>query len=340
MDTGERGAMKKFAVIGTGPIGGIIGGRLARAGHDLTFVDVDQEHIAAIREKGLQVDVPDGAFNVKIKIVSPQELTGKFDCGFIAVRSNYTPDALATAMRHLEENGVLVSLQNGINPPLLEENVGPDRAIGVAIRMGCRKVAPGHVQTATRGHLYVGHLHGKTTPRLEQLNSLLDSVIPCEISDNILGVLWSKLTYTCLGYYGSLADAPLATSCVSAQGRHTLTDFFAEVVSVGTAAGARFIPLAEYNPPDFHPNRPFDKRLAAVNTMANAWKLEDRKGPLRQIQKGIKTEVDFTLAHVVKEGKKLKIPTPLCEKVLEMIHELETGKRQLDLRNYAALNAV
>ena len=89
--------MRKMMVVGTGPIGGIIGGRLARAGHDLTFVDVDPEHIAAIRERGLRVDVPDGAFNVKIKIVSPQELTGKFDCGFIAVRSNYTPEALATA---------------------------------------------------------------------------------------------------------------------------------------------------------------------------------------------------------------------------------------------------
>src|SRR5215471_3746830 len=110
----------RMLVIGTGPIGGIIGGRLARVGHDLTFVDVDQEHIAAIREKGLQVDVPDGAFNVKIKIVSPDEIEGKFDCVFIAVRSNYTPNALATAMRHLEENGILVSSQNGINPPLLE----------------------------------------------------------------------------------------------------------------------------------------------------------------------------------------------------------------------------
>jgi len=330
----------KMMVIGTGPIGGIIGGRLARAGHDLTFVDVDGEHIAAIREKGLQVDVPDGPFNVEIKIVLPGEVEGKFDCGFIAVRSNYTPDALATAVPHLEENGTLVSLQNGINPPLLEEKVGPDRTIGVAIRMGCRKVAPSHVQTATRGHLYVGHLHGKTTPRLEQLNALLDSVIPCEISDNILGVLWSKLTYTCLGYFGSLADAPLATSCASDQDRHTLTDFFAEVVAVGTAAGARFVPLAEYNPPDFHPNYAFDKRLAAVNAMAKDWKLDDRKGPLRQIQKRIKTEVDYTLAHVVRQGKRLHIPTPLCEKVLGMIHELETDRRQLEPRNYVELAAA
>ncbi|MET0502170.1 MAG: 2-dehydropantoate 2-reductase [Candidatus Binatia bacterium] len=327
----------RMIVIGTGPIGGIIGGRLARAGHDMTFVDVDKEHVAAIREQGLQVDVPDGPFNVKINAVFPDEVQGKFDIGFIAVRSNYTPDALATVLPHLTDDGLLVSMQNGINPPLLEAKVGPDRTVGVAIRMGSFRPAPGHVRTATRGHLYVGHLHGRKTPQLEKLNLLLDSVIPSEISDNILGVLWSKLTYTCLGYFGSLADASLTTSCASDADRRVLTEFFAEVVAVGKAGGVRFIPLTEYNPSDFHPGNPFAERLAAVNAMAKSWKADDRKGPLRQLQKGIKTEVDFTLGHVVREGEKARIPTPLCRKLLDMIHELETGKRKLSPQNYVEL---
>jgi 2-dehydropantoate 2-reductase len=196
------------------------------------------------------------------------------------------------------------------------------------------------VQTAIRGHLYLGHLHGKKTPQLEKLNALLDAVIPSEISDNILGVLWSKLTYTCLGYFGSLADAALATSCQGDTDRRVLADFLAEVVAVGKAAGARFIPLAEYNPLDFHPGNALDRRLAAVNEMANSWKLDDRKGPLRQIQNGIKTEVDFTLAHVVREGERMKIATPLCRKLLQLIHELETGERELRTENYAALRAA
>ena len=329
----------RMIVIGTGPIGGIIGGRLARAGNDMTFVDVDKEHVAAIREKGLQVDVPDGPFNVKIQIVFPDEIRGKYDIAFIAVRSNYTPEALNTVMPHLADDGLLVSMQNGINPPLLEERAGPDRTVGMAIRMGSRRLAPGHLDTATRGHLYVGHLHGRKTPQLEKLNALLDAVIPSEITDNILGVLWSKLTYTCLGYYGSLADASLATSCADEPNRRMLTEFFAEVVAVGTAAGARFIPLAEYNPRDFHPSHPFEKRLAALNESAQSWKLDDRKGPLRQIQKGIRSEVDFTLAHVVREGERLRISTPLCRSVLDMIHELEMGKRQLGLQNYSDLHA-
>jgi 2-dehydropantoate 2-reductase len=71
--------------------------------------------------------------------------------------------------------------------------------------------------------------------------------------------------------------------------------------------------------------------------MAKSWKLDDRKGPLRQIQKNVKTEVDFTLAHVVREGKRLNVATPLCQKLLEMIHELESGQRELGMENYAEL---
>ena len=327
----------RLIVMGTGPIGGIIGGRLARAGQDVTFVDVDREHVAAIRREGLHVDVPDGAFNVQIPIVFPDEIEGEYDIAFIAVRSNYTRDTLDTIMPHLRKEGLLVSLQNGINAPLLEERVGPDRTMAVAIRMGSRRTQPGHVQTAIRGHLYVGHLHGQTTPQLEELNALFDAVIPSETSDNILGVLWSKLTYTCLGYFGSLADAALATSCAAEQSRRVLVEFLGEVVSVGTKAGARFIPLAEYNPPDLHPSKPLDQRLAVINEYAKLWQPDDRKGPLRQMQTGSKLEVEYTLGYAVSEGLRLSVPTPLCTKVLDMIRELEAGKRSFHLRNYAEL---
>ena len=41
------------------------------------FVDIDKEHVEAIRANGLQVDVPDGAFNVKVNIVFPQRDKGQ-----------------------------------------------------------------------------------------------------------------------------------------------------------------------------------------------------------------------------------------------------------------------
>ncbi len=59
----------RIIVMGAGPIGGIVGGRLARHGNDVTLVDVDVEHVRAIRERGLQVDVPDGPFNVSMTAI-------------------------------------------------------------------------------------------------------------------------------------------------------------------------------------------------------------------------------------------------------------------------------
>ena len=327
----------RMLMVGVGPIGGIIGGRLARAGHDIVFVDVDEAHVAAIRESGLQVDVPDGSFNVRVRVGFPGETEGKFDIAFIAVRSNYTPSALSTALPRLADDGLLVSLQNGFNPPIMEGKVGADRTVGVAIRMGCKKIGPGQLQTSHRGHLYVGHLHRKTTPQLEELRKLLNSVIPTEISHEILDVLWSKLTHTCVCFFEALADASLKQVCEKNSNLRVLVNYFAEIIAVGKAAGAQFIPLPEYNPLDFHPIHSLEARLARMAEMARNFP-ENRKGPFRQIQHGIVTEIDFIVGHVVREGERLEMPTPLCLKLAEMIHELESGKRQFDVENYAELS--
>lgn len=327
----------RMIVMGAGPIGGIIGGRLARQGNDVTLVDVDAEHVRAIRERGLQVDVPDGPFNVSLPAIFPGEIEGKFDIGFIAVRSYFTRDALQSLAPHLNETAVLVSLQNGINPPLLEEVVGPERAIGTAIRMGCQKIGPGHVGTAIRGRLFVGHLHGRTTPQLRMVHSLLDAVIPTELTGNILGWLWSKLTYTCLGMFGSLADESLKVICETESNRRLCVHFFGEVTGVGQAVGVRFEPLAEYDPLSFHPGRPLEARLAAFDEMARHWKSDERKGPVQQLKRGVRTEVDYTLGHVVREGKRANFPTPLCQRVVEMIQEIEQQRRLLQFQNYAEL---
>ncbi len=327
----------RLIFMGAGPIGGIIGGRLARQGNDVTLVDVDEEHVRAIRERGLRVDVPDGAFTVSAPVVFPGEIKGKFDIGFIAVRSYFTRDAIESLAPHLSERGVLVSLQNGMNPPFLEKAVGPERAVGTAIRMGCQKIGPAHVQSAIRGRLFVGHLNGRTTPQLTTVHALLDAVIPTEMTANILGWLWSKLTYTCLGMFGSLADASLKAICASDVNRRLCVEFLGEVIGAGQAAGVRFERLAEYDPMSFHPSLPLEVRLAAFDEMASRWKSDERKGPVHQLKRGARTEVDYTVGHVVAEGHRIHFPTPLCQRVVKLIHEIEDRKKPLQLQNYAEL---
>ena len=327
----------RIIVIGAGPIGGIVGGRLKRQGNDVTLVDVDADHVQAIRERGLRVDVPDGSFNVSVPVVFPGEIKGKFDIGIIAVRSNYTREALSSVAPHLSKDAILLSLQNGMNPPLIVEVVGPDHTVGAVVRMRSTRPAPGHVRTAKHGRLFIGHLHGKTTAQLKTVHSLLDAVIPTEVTDNILGTLWSKLTYSCLGMFGSLAGESLKTVCEREGNRRLCIDFFGEMTHVGTKARVRFESLAEYHPMDFHPSRSYEARLLAFEQMMRNSENDHREEAGHQIEPGGKTHVDYTVGHVVQEGNTVGVPTPLCQALVRMVHEIEEGKRALEMRNYAEL---
>jgi 2-dehydropantoate 2-reductase len=60
----------RIAVVGAGPIGGNFGARIARQGEDITLIDVDAEHVRAIQKKRLQVDVPGGNFNLRVRASS------------------------------------------------------------------------------------------------------------------------------------------------------------------------------------------------------------------------------------------------------------------------------
>ena len=79
--------------------------------------------------------------------------------------------------------------------------------------------------------------------------------------------------------------------------------------------------------------------MAIVNGYAESWRSDDLKGPLRQLLAGSKLEVAFTLGHVVRESARLGLSTPLCDNLLAMMLDLESGKRQLGLDNYAELAA-
>jgi len=331
----------KIVVIGAGPIGGIVGGRLSLEENDVTLVDIDAEHVRAICEQRLRVDVPDGSFKVAVPAVLPNAMVGKFDVGLVAVRSNYTRDALAFVSRHMDEDGILVSLQNGMNPPLFEEVVGPDRSVGAVVRMRSLKLGPGHVKTAARGRLFIGHMHGRLTPGLEVVHTILNSVIPTTITDNIRGALWSKLSYTCLGMLGSLAEESVKIICEDEVNRRLFVVLLGEVTSVGTVSGVHFEPLAEYHPSAFHPSRSYEDRLVAFNAAAEKnWERHDRVTTPQSLNAAVTTHVDYTLGYVAREGDKVGLSTPLCHYLVRMIHEIEEGKRPLQMNNYAELAGV
>jgi len=325
-------------LIGAGQVGGIIGGRLVRAGHDLTFCDVDREHVEIVRSAGLRVDLPNDSFTVRPQILFPNELSEKYDLVLIAVRSEGTADVLDAMANHMTDGAVVVSLQNGMNLPMIANCVGADRAVGAVVRMRSIKIAPGHLRTYQNGYLYIGHIHGQRTPQLVALHGLLNPVIPTKIADNMYGVMWSKLTFTSMRMLSWIADAKMPAIWQSEANRRLFADFITEVVRVGEAAGARLEKLAEYDPNDFHPSQTMARRMAAVEEIARTWKDENETGG--GLKRGETTEVDGIIGAVIREGERLNVATPLCRATLKVYLEVEHRQRPIGMANYRELYLI
>ena len=83
-----------YVVVGAGAIGGTVGARLARAGHDVLFCDADAAHVAAMNADGLTLEGPLEQFTVPVRAVEPDALPDGLGAVLLAVKHQHTRAAL------------------------------------------------------------------------------------------------------------------------------------------------------------------------------------------------------------------------------------------------------
>src|SRR4051794_373420 len=102
-------AAMHYVVVGAGAIGGTIGARLRRDGHDVLLCDADAEHVAAIAERGLQIEGPVEQLHVRLPAVTPDALPARLDRVLLAVKAQHTAAALEPLAQRLAPDGFVVS---------------------------------------------------------------------------------------------------------------------------------------------------------------------------------------------------------------------------------------
>ena len=114
-----------ITIYGAGAIGGLTGAYLARAGEDVLMVDRVVEHVEAMHCQGLKITGAD-AFTVPVRACRPQELRGPLGLTCLAVKSQDTDAALDVLAPLVGPETLVVSLQNGMNPPRIAARLGAD----------------------------------------------------------------------------------------------------------------------------------------------------------------------------------------------------------------------
>src|SRR5512143_1496933 len=94
---------------GAGAIGGTLGAYLARAGHDITFVDVVDDHVAAINRSGLRITGPIDEFTARVPAFAPNAVSGEWETIILATKAHHTEPATRALRPHLAPGGCVVS---------------------------------------------------------------------------------------------------------------------------------------------------------------------------------------------------------------------------------------
>jgi len=295
---------ERIAVVGAGAVGCYYGGMLARGGVPVTLIG-RTPHVDAINRDGLFLERSD--FQGHVKLFADTRLEALRDAGIVllCVKTIDTETASASLVPHLAKDALLYSFQNGV------DNVDRiRRATGIAARpaavwVACAMSGPGRVKHNGRGDIVLGE-----ESRLAVI--LRDAGVPCRVSDNIAGELWTKFVINCA--YNALSALTRARYQVlknNPQTRDVMNALVAEVVAVAHAAGVT-LPSAE---------ELMDAVVRLGDAMATATSSTEQ-----DLARGRATEIDSLNGYVARRGLELGVPTPVNRTLHALVKMLEPSR--------------
>ena len=164
----------RYAIIGTGGVGGYYGGRLARSGQEVCFLfrsDYDY-----VREHGLQVNSCNGSFHLSnINAYNHTEDIPACDVVIVCLKTTANirlPQLLSPllARREGEREPVVLLIQNGIGVEADVQQMFPDAQLVAGLAFICSaKSAPGEINHQCYGHINLGNYSCRDEERLQRI---------------------------------------------------------------------------------------------------------------------------------------------------------------------------
>lgn len=344
----------KVTIVGSGAIGGLAGAWMTMAGEDVTLVDGWQGHVDAMRERGLFIDGLRGEHRIRVKAVTPDQLTGPLEMVFIACKSQHTRAVAEEINPFLTDKSAVVSLQNGMNEEVIGEVIGIEKVIGCIPDYGGALVDPGHLEFVHPGPVTIGELDGSTTSRVIEAHRLLSLLTETKLTDNIIGQIWAKQIHSSQVVMTALVDAPITEIQGHDWVRHLAVSLVAEGIRVADAAGVT-LPGGKTIQPDRYRASSPEETEGLMNDL-HEWVQytlhhqaeQETAGGHRYVKKGSgmwwdlyyrkrQSETRGTTGVLISRAESLGVPVPLTRHLAEMIYGIEDGSRQPGYANLAEL---
>ncbi len=329
---------------GAGAIGGTLGAYWRRAGLDVLLVDIERAHVEACRTRGLRVFGPVEEFSVVVPARTPDELTGIYSRIVLATKAQATDAALDRLLPHLATDGYVLSAQNGLNEIAIAKRVGNARTMGCFVNFGADWHGPGEILFGNRAAVVVGEVDGQIRARTKAMHDLLRIFEPqAVITDNIWGYLWGKLAYGAMLFATALTPDSMTANFADPRRTKAFVALGREVMATARAHKIAPIGFNGFDPADFMPEAPHDAARATVARLAefNAKTAKTHSGIYRDLAvRKRKTEIDPQIGIIVALAREVGVATPGLAKLVELIHDIEDGRKPMAYETFAELLAV
>ena len=304
----------KYAILGAGAMGSIIGAILAKGGQEVVLVDPYKEHLDKVARDGLQVKWPDRTDTVyPATCVNPAE-SGPVDVVVLLVKGFHSAAAVQGAPGLFGEHTYICSLQNGLgNDEILAGLFSTDRILQGVLRMTGSLTGPGQVLANTLGStaVYLGSLarqgaaDAMARTIVEHLNA---GGVPAEFSAHVAEHVWAKaVSNACVNGTCGIVRLRVGEFFNHPTGFQTVQDITREVVAVAAAKGVKL-----------------DYDALIADMIASVQRGGGHYPSMAQDMRAHRqTEIDSLNGAIARYGRELGIPTPANDYIARFVKIIE-----------------
>jgi 2-dehydropantoate 2-reductase len=305
----------RFAILGSGAVGGYYGSKLWQAGHDVTFI-ARGKHLDAIRQRGLEIKSPLGDFIARATAEEDTSRIGHVDCVLLATKAYDNASALPKLRPIVGNASVVLTLQNGVDS--VDEcaaAIGREAVIGGSAYIAAAVEAPGLiVQTGTHTRVVFGEVFQPGAGVSSRVAAIRDALaatgIDVEAVADARVPLWEKFIYLApFAAFTGASRQPIGGIWKFPQVRETFYDGCREVERVARAEGVNVAA----------------DRISRIEGYMATLPPSTRSSLLIDLQQGKRIEVEALQGAVVRRGKKTGVPTPIHAALYAALKPYENG---------------
>lgn len=294
----------RIGIIGTGAMGSLFAAYLAPHAN-VTVLGTWRAAVKAMNTRGVHLECDAEHFQIPVDAVTNPRAIEKVDYALVAVKGHQTERAARWANQLLKPNGIALTLQNGLgNFEILARRVGAEHAaVGVTMQ-GATLLGAGQVRHAGRGMTTVA-ASPATRAQLETLAALFNQAnLETHLANDVHSLMWGKLVVnSAINALSAIYRVPNGWLVENPEARALMSAAAQETARVANALG---ITLPYHDPAA-------RAIQVAIATAAN------HSSTLQDVLRGAPTELERINGAVVREGKRLGIPTPVNEQLLRVM---------------------